>query len=158
MTGFLGGGLVWVVRVMWLVRPPGRWLFVLDRGSVVVAIACGAVGGWGRGGPVMGGLFCGERRGRKFVPVHGVVRGEEESQSCNMTKALYIELWQYSISAPFLTTLCQGHHIHTPTDLKLANRAVSNIQCPFLTPSTTSCRTARSTRPWMPRHSEELKT
>lgn len=112
MTGFLGGGLVWVVRVMWLVRPPGRWLFVLDRGSVVVAIACGAVGGRGRGGPVMGGLFCGERRGRKFVPVHGVVRGEEESQSCNMTKALYIELWQYSISAPFLTTLCQGPYSH----------------------------------------------
>ena len=48
MTGFLVGGLVGVVRVIMLVRPPGRWLFV-DGGSVVVAIRM-----WRRMGQEMG--------------------------------------------------------------------------------------------------------
>lgn len=83
------------------VGPLARWLFLDRRCSVVVAIVYSAVGGR-EGGPMTERLFWREMRGRGSEVVHGVARGEEQSQACDMTKAQYIELWQYSISAPFL--------------------------------------------------------
>lgn len=72
-------------------------------------------------------------------------RGEEQSQ-CDMTKAQYIELWQYSISAPFLSNSV----LTSPRFTRLLfSRAVSHPQ--LATPSSSTLSNALTFRRSVPK-------